>query len=167
LRIGFTEARTLKIRNADALAARSLDEEIAVFPNTAAWYSNASFLLPLAATVCVAGVGAVRRDVAFLGFAAFLAVVTLLMVPVVLAGWRHTPTAVVLTRSRLVTLHDGRELRTLLWSDVCQVRQRETQGNVRWEIVGEGSESIFLDGEIDDLARVVTLSRDLAGLHNR
>jgi hypothetical protein len=140
---------------------------IAVFPNTAGWYSNASFLLPLAATLGVAAVGALRRDPAFLGFAAFLAAVTALMVPVVLAGWRHTPTAVVVTRSRIATFHDGRELRSVPWSEVREVRQRETQGNVRWEIVSEGSDSIFLDGEIDDLPRVVSLSRDLTDLQNR
>jgi hypothetical protein len=115
----------------------------------------------------VAAAGALRRDPAFLGFAAFLAAVTALMIPVVLAGWRNTATAVVVTRSQLVTLHAGRKLKSLPWSRVSDVRQRETQGNVRWEIVAEGSEPILLDGEIDDLSRIIRLTHELAGLQDR
>ncbi len=99
-----------------------MSEVVAVFPNTASWYHNASFLLPLAATAAVALLGALRRSAELLGFAAFLGAVTLAMIPVVLAAWRHTATAVVVTRDRLVSLHDGRVLKSLDWSDVRHIR---------------------------------------------
>ncbi|HTE83595.1 MAG TPA: hypothetical protein VK821_02595 [Dehalococcoidia bacterium] len=140
-----------------------MSSTISVFPNTASWYHNASFLLPLTATGVVALYGSIRRSFEILGFAAFLAVVTLAMVPVVLAGWRQTATAVVVTREAVVSLHNGRVLKSLEWVRVRNVRRRETQGNVRWEIGAEDGEALLLDGELADLPRLIGLARELSG----
>jgi hypothetical protein len=143
-----------------------MSEPIAAFPNTANWYHNASFLLPLAATIAVAAFGGVRHSTETLGFAGFLAIVTFGMTPVVLAGWRHTATAVVLTRSGVVSLHNGQVLKALNWEAVRRVSGRETLGNVRWEIAAEGGETLLLDGELEDLPRLVQLARQLSGVPN-
>ena len=153
-----------RLRPRDAKAVTSMEAAIAAFPNTADWYNNASFVLPLVATVVVAAFGILRRNPEALGFAAFLAVITTVMVPVVLAGWRNTATAVVLTRHEIASLHSGRLLKAVEWIHVREVRQRETQGNVRWEITTDDGEALLLDGEIDDLPRVVQLARQLSGL---
>jgi hypothetical protein len=141
-----------------------MDGAIAAFANTANWYNNASFLLPLAAAIVVAAFGVLRRNSEVLGFAVFLAVITAVMVPVVLAGWRHTATVVVLTRDGIISLHNGRPLKAVEWKHVREVRQRETQGNVRWEITSSDGEALLLDGEIDDVPQVVRLARELSGL---
>src|SRR5438552_3527183 len=143
-----------------------MPEPIAAFPNTANWYHNASFLLPLAAAIAVAAFGGVRHSLELLGFAAFLAVVTTGMTPVVLAGWRHTATAVVLTRTGAVSLHEGRVLKSISWDAVRLVSGRETLGNVRWEIAAAGGETLLLDGELEDLPRLIRMARQLSGAAN-
>lgn len=157
-----THGASTHSRTEDQRAVASMAGVLHVSRNTTSWYNNASFLLPLTASIlaCVAGLITRRGD--FLGFAAFLAVVTALMTPVVLAAWRHTPTAVVVTTSGIVGLHDGRVLKALRWSDVRSVRERETQGNRRWEIASQDGERLLLDGELEGLAELVQLSLSLA-----
>ncbi len=150
--------------DADDRAIAGLDGVVASFRNTAHWYNNASFLLPAAAAILVGAAGLVRHSHDLLGFAAFLAAVTAGMAPVVLWGWRQTPTSVVLTRSAIVSLHHGRALKALDWDQVTAVRRRETQGNLRWEITAEDGERILLDGELDGLERLVRQAKALAGL---
>jgi hypothetical protein len=141
-----------------------MSEPIATFPNSASWYHNASFALPLVAAFAVGAFGGIRHSAELLGFAGFLAIVTLGMTPVVLAGWRRTATAVVLTRTGVVSLHDGRVLRAIDWRAVRRVSDRETLGNVRWEIVAEGGDVLLLDGELEDLPHLIRLARELSGV---
>lgn len=158
---------SIRLRPRDARAVAAVNGFVEAFPNTASWYNNASFLLPLAATVVVAVFAALRRSSELFGFAAFLGVITLAMVPVVLAGWRHTATAVVLSRDGIAALHDGRTLKSIPWNRVRTVRQRETQGNIRWEVTTGDDESLLLDGEIQNVERVVSLAKNLSGSQER
>jgi hypothetical protein len=149
---------------ADAAAIAALRDVLAVHRNTTHWYNNASFALPLLAAIVVALAGLILRRGDVLAFAGFLFAVTLAMVPVVLVSWRQTPTAVVLTRERIVALHGGRPLKSLPWRDVRAVTRRETQGNVRWHVTAESGERIALDGELEDLDGLLREARRIAGL---
>jgi len=148
----------------DEAAIAALPDVLAVHRNTTHWYNNASFALPLLAAIVVALAGLILRRGDVLAFAGFLFAVTLAMVPVVLVSWRQTPTAVALTRERIVALHGGRELKSLAWRDVRAVTRRETQGNVRWHVTAESGERIALDGELEDLDGLLREARRLAGL---
>lgn len=150
--------------DADGRAAAALTGVAGVFRNQTNWYHNASFLLPLAATVLVGAVGAATRNHELLGFAAFLAVVTAGMLPIVLLTWRQTATAVVLSEDGITTLHRGRLLKSLTWSAVQTIQRRETQGNVRWAIAADSGERILLDGEIENLPALLQLAHDLSGV---
>ena len=160
--MGDTPTATSFVRADDQRAIAALAGVLHVSRNSTSWYNNASFLLPLAGAILVGLAGLISRRGDLLGFAAFLAVVTALMTPVVLAAWRQTPTAVAVTAAEIVSLHDGRVLKRLRWSAVRSVRERETQANRRWEIAGEDGERILLDGELEDLAELVRLARSLA-----
>lgn len=152
------------ISDQDTATIAAMSGVIGAFRNTTHWYNNASFLLPLVATLLVGALGALRRSPDLLGFAAFLGVVTVAMLPVVLAGWRQTATTVVVTERTIVILHHGRALKSLDWRKVTSVRQRETQGNIRWEIAADDGDRLFLDGELENLPRLVQLARQQAGL---
>jgi hypothetical protein len=157
--LGSRELRSSRDRAAVAALAQVLD----VFENEASWYNNASFLLPFVATIVVGAAGLVTRRADVLGFAAFLGAVTLLMIPVVLTTWRRTPTAIAITNAMLVSLHHGRSLKAMAWSDVTSIRERETQGNRRWEIAAGDDDRILLDGELERLPELVQRARQLAG----
>ena len=149
---------------ADAAVIAALPDVLAVHRNTTHWYNNASFAMPLLAAIVVLAAGLILRRGDVLAFAGFLFAVTLGMVPVVLVSWRQTATAVVLTRERIVALHDGRELKSLVWREVRGVTRRETQGNVRWHVSSESGERIALDGELEDLDGLLREARRLAEL---
>ncbi|MGI8552728.1 MAG: hypothetical protein ACR2PL_18365 [Dehalococcoidia bacterium] len=152
--------------DSDARAVASMPDVLGVYRNSTSWFNNASFLLPLAGAILVGLAGAVTRSFELLGFAGFLALVTFAMLPLVLVTWRQTATAVILTRDRIVTVHDGHPLKTLAWDSIQAIRRRETQGNVRWEISNECGERILLDGEIDDLPALLNQAHELSGLSN-
>ena len=151
--------------------ARSDDEAIAGMPgvvqvhrNPTGWYNNASFALPLLAAIVAAIAGLVLRKADILAFSGFLCVVTLCMVPVVLVSWRQTATAVVVSADAITSLHAGRVLKSLCWKDVTSVTRRETQGNVRWIVASAGGERLALDGELENLDRLIETARRLAAL---
>jgi len=148
----------------DDEAIGQIFDVVSVHRNTTSWYNNASFALPLAAAILVGLAGLVTRRSDVLGFAGFLCVVTLGMVPVVLVSWRSTPTAVVLSMAEITSLHEGRLLRGLPWSSVVAITRRETQGNVRWIVSTGGEGRIALDGELEDLDGLVRIGCRLAGL---
>jgi hypothetical protein len=148
----------------DSSAIASMSGVVAVHRNPTSWFNNASFALPLAAAIVVGLAGLVTRRGAILGFAGFLLAVTLCMVPVVLASWRHTATAVVLDRDRITSLHNGTVLKSLLWQEVAVIERRETQGNVRWVVRAHDGERLALDGELEDLDGLLSSARRLSGL---
>jgi uncharacterized membrane protein len=150
--------------NSDDRAVAAMDSVVQVHRNPTNWYNNASFALPLLAAIVVLVIGLVLRNGGALGFAGFLFVVTVLMVPVVLVSWRQTATSVVLTADGITSLHAGRVLKSLRWRGVRAVTRRETQGNVRWIVSADGDERIALDGELENLDRLIETARRLAGL---
>lgn len=148
----------------DEAAIASLDGVVAVHRNTTNWFNNASFALPLLATIVAALAGALLRNLDVLAFAGFLGVVTALMIPVVLTSWRHSATAIVLSREEIRGLHAGRTLESLRWAEVTAIERRETQGNVRWLVQGANGKHITLEGELDDLDGLLRAARRLAEL---
>lgn len=145
----------------------ALADLVGIYRNSTSWYNNASFLLPLLATLLIGLLAALTHHAELLGFAAFLAVVTLIMLPVVLLTWRQTATTVVLTESGILSLHSGRVLQSLNWRQVHAIQRRETQGNVRWEVLAANGERILLDGEIEHLVELVGDALRLSGLDAR
>src|SRR5438552_7882147 len=97
----------------DEAAITAMSGVLQVHRNPTSWYNNASFALPLLAAIVVGIIGLALRNSGVLAFAGFLCAVTLCMVPVVFATWRHTATAVVLTTDSVTSLHDGRVLKSL------------------------------------------------------
>lgn len=157
---------TSEVHNAssDEQAIAAMAGVVQVHRNPTNWYNNASFALPLAAAVVVSIAGLVLRRGDVLAFAGFLFVVTACMVPVVLVSWRQTATAVVLSTEAITSLHAGRVLKSLPWSNVHSITRRETQGNVRWIVAADDGERLALDGELDQLDRLVAAAQRLAGL---
>lgn len=145
----------------------AMADPVGIYRNSTSWYNNASFLLPLLATLLVGLLGAFTHQAELLGFAAFLAVVTLIMLPVVLLTWRQTATTVVLTERAILSLHGDRVLQSLNWQQVHAIQRRETQGNVRWQVLATNGERILLDGEIEHLVELVGDALRLSGLDAR
>lgn len=148
----------------DGTAIAAMHDVIETHRNPTSWYNNASFALPLAGAIIVGVAGLALRRADILGFAGFLFAVTLCMVPVVLASWRHTATVVVLDREHITSLHNGTVLKELRWDEVTAISRRETQGNVRWLVASRDGERLLLDGEIEDLDGLLQAARRLTGL---
>jgi hypothetical protein len=152
-------------RRADADAIAALADVLAVHPNEAHWWNHGSFALPLLGGLGCLALGALAGLDEAIGFGAFLLVCALLMLPVVLLGWRSTPTAIVLTAHEALALHEGRALRRIAWADVDRVERFETMGNVRWKLLPRGAEQhLTIDGEIADVPALVARARELAGV---
>ncbi len=153
-----------KMPAGDEAALAEMTSVVQVHRNSTGWYNNASFALPLIAAVVTSLAGLIFRNLDVLAFAGFLFVVTLCMVPVVLVSWQQTATAVVLTAEGITSMHSGRTLKSLSWAHVSSITRRETQGNVRWIVAAVDGERIALDGELDNLDRLIDTARRLAGL---
>lgn len=156
--------RTPVMGAGEASTIAAIPNVVAVHRNLSHWYNNASFALPLLAGIVVCLAGLVTRRGDLLAFGGFLLVVAFCMAPVVLASWKQTATAVVLSQAGITSLHGGRTLKALPWAQVYAVTRRETQGNVRWHVSDGKGDRIALDGELEDLDGLVTQARRLAGL---
>ncbi len=152
------------LTRADAAYLATLDAVLAVHANESHWWNNASFALPLLGCIGLVAVGLIWGLAEATGFGLFLGAVTILMLPVVLAGWRGTATSIVLTRDRALALHDGRVLRELPWSEVCAIDRVDTLGNIRWRIHPREGQHLAIDGEIADVPGLIEQARALAGL---
>ena len=154
---------------ADAAAARALastqGDVRAAYTNDNRWWQNASFALPLlGAAISIAG-GRLLGSAEALGFGLFLAVVTLIMLPVVLLTWRGTATAIVLTAEGAVALHHGRVLHELPWSELRRIERVEYLGNVRHKLVhGEDARFLTVESEIERATDLVDQAFALSGL---
>ncbi|MCA9857337.1 MAG: hypothetical protein KC458_08670, partial [Dehalococcoidia bacterium] len=124
---------SLKRRDADVV--RALPDVVRVFPNPSYWWQNASFALPLLVTAVSLIVGFVFGITEAVGFGLFGAVVTLIMIPVVMLTWRSTATSIVLTRSGALSLHEGKPLHRLDWSELRRIERVEYLGNTRYKLV--------------------------------
>ena len=81
------------------------------------------------------------------------------------AGWTACRrTVIALTQDRILTLHQGRQLKSLSWSAVVAVRKQDTMGNIRWYIVAQDEEYISVEGEIAQIDTLLETARRLAGL---
>jgi len=166
-RPGSTNGSAKEPVGIDADGEDTPEDPVAIHRNPTGWYNNASFALPLLATIVVGLAGLLMRRGDVLAFAGFLAAVTLLMIPVVLVTWRHTATRIVLTRNALSSLHGERVLKRLAIADVCSVSRRETQGNVRWIVTARDGDRIAIDGEVEDVPGLVQAVQKLAGLDDK
>jgi hypothetical protein len=134
-----------------------------VHPNQTSWWNNASFALPLlGAVVCLVG-GAITGSWEALGFGGFLAFVTVAMLPVVLLTWRRTPTVVVLTRERVLALHEGRALRDIAWADLARI-ERADYDNIKWRLRPREGDHLSIEAELADVEGLIRAASELSGL---
>jgi len=155
----------LPVRRHDAAVVRGLPDVVRVFPNPSYWWQNASFALPLLVTLVSLIVGFIFGITELVGFGLFGAVVTLIMVPVVMLTWRGTATSIVLTRSGALSLHEGRPLHRLDWSELRRIERVEYLGNTRYKLVhGEDEQFMVVESEIEDGEALVDEAFALSGI---
>lgn len=155
---------------ADAAAVAALAASgglVAVHPTEAHWWNHASFALPLLGAVVCLLAGWATGVAELLGFGAFLAAVTVFMLPVVLLTWRGTPTAIVLTRDGAQALHDGRVLREVAWRELAAIERVETMGNIRWKLRPHTGQHLTIEGEIADVPGLIETAYALSGIARR
>jgi len=154
------------LRAADRTAIAALDASesvVSVHPNVTSWWNNASFLLPGLGAVLSLAVGALTRSVEALGFGAFLLAVTLAMLPVVLLTWRRTATSVVLTRERVLALHEGRTLRDIAWSELARI-EKSDYDNIKWRLRPKQGDHLSIEAELEDVEGLVEQAARLSGV---
>lgn len=151
------------LREADRAAIATLTDVVSTHSNTTSWWNNASFALPaLGAVLCLGG-GALFGSPEALGFGGFLAFVTLVMLPVVRITWRRTPTAVVLTREAVLSLHEGRTLREIPWADLARI-ERADYDNIKYRLRPREGDHISIEAELEDLDTLIVRASELSGL---
>lgn len=155
-------AAPLRPRDADAVAA--MPDVVRIHLYEADWYNNATFVLPLLGAVGMLIAWGVTGSLELLGLGIFLMVVTLGMLPLVFLTWQRTPTAIIVRRSAVEALHQGRTLQRLAWPDVAAVRRVETMGNVRWYVLDRDGGRLAIEGEIEDVPALLEAVRSAAGL---
>ncbi|MCC6237096.1 MAG: hypothetical protein IT299_05925 [Dehalococcoidia bacterium] len=131
--------------------------------NETSWWNNASFALPLLGTVLSLIAAAVTGSLEALGFAGFLGFVTVVMAPVVMLTWRRTPTAVVLTRERVVALHEGRELRNIAWGELGRI-ERADYDNIKWRLRPREGDHLSIEAELTEVDQLIAKASELSGL---
>ena len=136
---------------------------VSAHSNVTSWWNNASFLLPGLGTILSLGGGALTGSLEALGFGAFLLVVTLVMLPVVLMTWRRTPTAVVLTRTRVLALHEGLALREIAWSDLARIEKADYD-NIKWRLRPKEGDHLSIEAELEDVDGLIAHAVELSGL---
>lgn len=160
----MTEQPTGPLDRRDEAALREADGVEAVYVNDSRWWQNASFALPLLASLLSLAVGVIFGKAEAVGFGMFLAAVTIIMVPVVLLTWRSTATAIALTDEGAIALHHGRVLHALLWADLRRIERVEYLGNVRHKLVHARDEFLTVESEIAGAADLVDRAFALSGL---
>lgn len=136
---------------------------MSVHSNVTSWWNNASFLLPGLGAALSLAAGAVTGSLEALGFGAFLLVVTLVMLPVVLLTWRRTPTSVVLTRARVLALHEGRTLRDIAWGDLARIEKADYD-NIKWRLRPTHGDHLSIEAELEDVDGLIAHAATLSGL---
>ncbi len=150
-------------RRPDAAAIDRLPDVVSVHVNTSHWWNNASFALPLLASVVSLAVGLLFGSTEATGFAGFLAAVALLMLPVVTVTWRRTPTAVVLTAHAAIALHSGRVLRELRWDELASIEAADYD-NIKWRLRHRDGSHLSVEAELTDIDGLVRRAQELSGL---
>lgn len=158
------DAPDAALGRADAAAIAALPDVVVVHANESHWWNHASFALPLLGCIGFVAAGWLFDSLEATGFGLFLGGITVFMLPVVLITWRGTPTAIVLTRTGALALHDGRTLREVQWATLDHIDRVETMGNVRWRLVPREGQHLAIEGEIADVPGLVARARELAGL---
>ena len=160
--VAATVVGELRARDAAAVAARPAT--IRAHSYEGGWYNNATFVLPLLASLGSLIGWAVLGGTELLGISIFFLIVTGVMLPLVWLTWQRTPTVIVLGATQIEALHQGEARQALPWSEVQAVRRMETMGNVRWYVVGAEEAHLTLEGEIAGLDTLLAEARRLAGL---
>lgn len=151
------------LRAADVRALAALDGVVAVHTNELHWWNNASFALPFLAAIVSLALGLIAGLAEATGFGLFMLAVTALTSPVVIIGWRRTPTVIALTGEALVALHAGRELRRLRWEEIESVRTADYD-EVRWRIFPHEGGHLSLESGIARLPALIDEICARAGL---
>lgn len=147
----------------DAAIAR-MSGVLEVRRNLTSWYHNASFVYPLLAAAVAGAAGLLLDSFELKGFSVFLLLVAVAMLPVVYMTWVTTPTAIVLTEEAAVSLHRGREMKRIPWTNVRSVTMHDTMGNIRWKITDAEGDHLTIDKDVADPESLVAAARRLAGL---
>lgn len=151
------------LRASDAAVIEGLDDVVSVHSNQTSWWNNASFALPLLGAVIALGIGVLAGKAEALGFAGFLGFVTAVMLPVVRLTWRRTPTAVVLTHTRVLALHEGRTLRDIAWSDLARI-ERADYDNIKYRLRPAEGDHLSIEAELEDVEGLISRAGELSGL---
>ncbi len=160
----MTSAAPPALRPADQHAVDAMTDVVSTYTYTAHWFSNATFVFPLLGALGALIAWPIFGAGELLGISIFLAIITVLMLPLVSLTWARTPTAIVVRDDSVETLHQGRRLKSLNWKDIWAVRKKDTMGNIRWYIVGLDEEYISVEGEISNIDSLLDTSRRLAGI---
>ena len=136
---------------------------MSVHSNVTAWWNNASFLLPGLGAVLSLTAGALTGSVEALGFGAFLLAVTLVMLPVVMLTWRRTATSVVLTHNRVRSLHEGRTLRDIPWSELARI-EKSDYDNIKWRLRPKEGDHLSIEAELEDVDGLIAQAARLSGV---
>jgi len=152
------------VRAADASAIGALPDVVSVHVNQSHWWNNASFVLPLLVALVSMVIGLLFSSAEALGFGLFTVGVTVVLLPVVLVTWRRTATAVVLTREAAVALHEGRELVSVRWDAISEIKAVDYD-SIRWRIGPKEGEHLNIEAELYDVERLVEHAHALSGLH--
>ena len=136
-----------------------------IYLNDSHWWQNASFALPCLSASISTAIGLIFRVNEAWGFGLFAFGVTLFMLPIVVITWRNTATLIVLTDELIFSLHRGKVLHSLEWTDLTGIEQVEYLGTSRFKLKhGSDGEFLTIDNDVENSIELVDRSFELSGL---
>ena len=155
------------LHSRDKNIVNSTPSVVQFFPNHSRWWQNASFALPLIASIISTGLGFLTRIDELIGFGIFLAVVTLIMLPVVLMTWRNTATLIVVYVDRVSAFHRGKLMKEINWEHLDRIERVEYLGNTRHKLVTKNEDFLSVENELEHSEDLIDLIFDLSGVPHR
>ena len=70
---------------------------------------------------------------------------------------------VVLTRERVLALHEGRTLREIAWPDLARI-ERADYDNIRWRLRPREGDHLSIEAELADVEGLISTACELSGL---
>lgn len=149
----------------DSLNAGRGSQIDSIYLNDSHWWQNASFALPCLIAIISTAIGLIFRVNEAWGFGLFAFGVTLFMLPIVVITWRNTATLIVLTDELIFSLHRGKVLHSLAWTDLTGIEQIEYLGTSRFKLKhGSDGEFLTIENDVENSIELVDRSFELSGL---